>query len=123
MSGSATWPDISWGAADRLRIRLTGTSLDTAFGRQVKSRYLDEFIHGPCGHQVFKAFARCAANHEPAWMRQVVEIRGQAPRFVEGVAVYVAPDRIGGGLIIGELSQGSHHGDSFKSCGITVTAS
>ena len=29
------------GAAGRLPIRLTGTSLDTAFGRQVKSRYLE----------------------------------------------------------------------------------
>ena len=111
------------GAAGRLRIRLTGTSLDTAFGRQVKSRYLDEFIHGPCGQQVLTAFARCATTREPAWMRQVVEIRGQAPRFVEGVAVYVAPDRICGGLVVGELSKGSHHGDSFETRAISVTAS
>jgi PAS domain len=111
------------GAAGRLRIRLTGTSLDTAFGRQLRGHYLEEFIHGPSGHQVLKAFARCAANHEPAWMRQVIEIRGQAPRFIEGVAVYVAPDRICGGLIIGELSKGSHHGDSFETCGIDVAVS
>lgn len=111
------------GAVGRLRIRLTGTSLDIAFGRQVRGRYLDDFIHGPCGNQVLKAFVRCATDGEPAWMRQVVEIRGQAPRFVEGVAVYVAPDRVCGGLIVGELSKGSHHGDSFETRSIAVAAS
>jgi len=111
------------GVVSRLRIRLTGTSLDTGFGRQVKSRYLDEFIHGPRGSQVLKAFVRCATDREPVWMRQIVEIKGQPPRFVEGVAVHVAPDRICGGLVIGELSKGSRHGDSFETRDIAVAAS
>lgn len=37
-------------------------------------------------------------------MRQVVLIEGKAPRFVEGIAIYLAPERICGGLVAGEMA-------------------
>ncbi len=37
-------------------------------------------------------------------MRQVVTIADKVPRFVEGVAVYLDPERIYGGLVSGESS-------------------
>jgi len=87
----------------RLRIRLTGTALDEAFQRPLVGRYLEEFIHGPRASDVIEGFHHCATTREPIWMRQVVRIRGRLPRFVEGIAVHLAPDRIYGGLVIGEL--------------------
>ena len=47
-------------------------------------------------------------------MRQVVRIRDRLPRFVEGVAVHLGPDRIYGGLIVGELPADVEEG-SFES--------
>ena len=41
---------------------------------------------------------------EPIWMRQVVSLSDHAPRFVEGVAIYLERARIYGGLVVGELS-------------------
>jgi hypothetical protein len=93
------------GAADqvRLRIRLTGTALDEAFQRPLVGRYLEDFIHGPRAGDVIDGFHQCATTREAVWMRQVVRIRDRLPRFVEGVAVHLAPDRIYGGLVVGEL--------------------
>ena len=87
----------------RLRVRLVGTALDAAFQRHLAGHYLEEYIHGPRGADVVEGFHHCATTREAIWMRQVVRIRDRRPRFVEGVGVHLAPDRIYGGLIIGEL--------------------
>jgi len=88
----------------RLHIRLVGTALDNAFGRSVKGHFLEEFLHGPRSADVLTGFYRCARNHQPIWMRQVVQIANKAPRFVEGVAFPVTVERIYGGLVVGEVS-------------------
>jgi hypothetical protein len=98
----------------RLKIRLVGTALDKAFQRPLAGRYLEDFIHGPRGGDVVEGFHHCATMHEPIWMRQVVRIRDHLPRFVEGVAVYLGPDRVMGGLIVGELPTDIDEG-SFES--------
>jgi hypothetical protein len=87
----------------RLRIRLVGSALDTAFQRPLGGRYLEEFIHGPRGADVVEGFHHCALTHESIWMRQVVRFRDRMPRFVEGIGVYLEPARIYGGLVLGEL--------------------
>lgn len=87
-----------------LRIRLVGTALDDAFRRPLRGHTLDEYIHGPRGKEVIASFHHCANSREPVWMRQVVHIRNKMPRFVEGVAVYLKPERIYGGLIVGECA-------------------
>ncbi len=89
----------------RLRIRLTGTALDRAFGRNLRGAYLEDFLHGPRSSEVLGAFHRCATDHRPIWMRQVVEISGGMPRFVEGVAFFAEPDLIYGGLLLGEIAR------------------
>ena len=96
-----------------LRIRLVGTALDDAFRRPLRGHTLDEYIHGPRGKEVIASFHHCANNREPIWMRQVVHIRNKAPRFVEGVAVYVKPERIYGGLVVGQYA-GLSTADSFE---------
>jgi hypothetical protein len=90
-------------ASVALRIRLVGTALDAAFERPLAGRHLEEFIHGPRGADVVEGFHHCATTREAIWMKQVVRIRDRLPRFVEGVAVHLKPDRIFGGLIVGEL--------------------
>ncbi len=87
----------------RLRVRLVGTALDQAFQRPLAGRHLEDFIHGPRGKDVVDGFHRCVISHEPTWMRQVVRIRERLPRFVEGIAFYLEPDRLYGGLVVGEL--------------------
>lgn len=89
----------------RLRIRLVGTAIDAVFQRPLKGHDLEEFMHGPRGHEVIAAFHRCANGHEPIWMRQVMQLPDQSPRFVEGIAVYLPPERIYGALVVGELPQ------------------
>ena len=88
----------------RLRVRLVGTALDKFFQRPVVGQVLEEFMHGPRGRDVIAAFRSCATTREPIWMRQVVCLPGRAARFVEGVAVYLQPNRIYGGLAVGELT-------------------
>jgi hypothetical protein len=88
----------------RLRIRLAGTALDEVFRRPLTGHLLEEFIHGPRGADVIASFHHCARTREPLWMRQIVHMKERAPRFVEGVAVYLVPERIYGGLVIGELT-------------------
>lgn len=95
--------DVSKRAA-QLRIRLIGTAIDNVFRRPLQGHTLEEFIHGPRGNEVIASFHHCADTHEPLWMRQVVHIRNRAPRFVEGVAIYLKPERIYGGLIVGEFA-------------------
>ena len=90
----------------RLRVRLTGTALDSAFGRSVSGRYLEEFLHGPRSKEVLMGFHGCASGRVPIWMRQVVAIRDRAPRYVEGVAFYVEPELIYGGLVLGDVVHG-----------------
>lgn len=87
----------------RLRIRLVGTAIDAAFQRPLRGRLLEEFMHGPRGHEVIAVFHRCATGHEPVWMRQVMQLPDQSPRYVEGVAVHLAPERIYGALVMGNL--------------------
>ena len=103
-------------AADsvRLRVRVVGTALDSAFERSLAGHYLEEYIHGPRGADVVEGFHHCATTREAIWMKQVVRIRDRLPRFVEGVAVHLGPDRIYGGLIIGELPADVEEG-SFES--------
>jgi len=88
----------------QLRIRLTGTAVDQIFGKPIGGRLLEEFVHGPRGDQVISGFHNCAKTHEPIWMRQIVHIQGKAPRFVEGIAIHLAPSRIVGGLVAGLVS-------------------
>ncbi len=88
-----------------LRVRLTGTSLDRMFGKATAGRYLHEFIHGPRGDDVMRAFIRSALDQTPIWMRQIVTFPEKAARFVEGIVVPVAPSRIYGGLMAGELTR------------------
>ena len=92
------------GLAQNLRIRLTGTALDQIFGRPLVGRALEEFIHGPRGDKVIGGFHLCANKRTPTWMRQVVNLPNRVPRFVEGVAVFVEPERIYGGLIAGDVA-------------------
>jgi len=99
--------------AMRLRIRLAGRALDQAFGRSVAGHHLDEFIHGPRGLDVMRAFFACAREHRPVWMRQVVRFNDRRARFVEGIAVFLDPDRIYGGLVVGELGEDVEDG-SFE---------
>ena len=94
-------------APPRLRIRLCGTALDRAFGRAVRGHYMDEFLHGARSTEVLHGFQSCAITRKPRWMRQVVTIADRPPRYVEGVAFYVEPDLIYGGLVFGELSRES----------------
>lgn len=92
----------SAGGVSGLRIRLVGTELDRVFNKPLKDRRLEEFIHGPRGREVIGGFHHCANTREPVWMRQVVQLQGKLPRFVEGVASYLQSERIYGGLIVGE---------------------
>jgi hypothetical protein len=85
-----------------LRIRLVGTELDRIFRWPLKDHALEEFIHGPYGADVIATFHRCANTHEPVWMRQTVSIHDRPRRFVEGVVFYLAPERLYGGLVVGE---------------------
>jgi hypothetical protein len=96
--------EIERAASLRLRVKLTGTALDTALGRPLAGHYLDEFIHGPRGGEVLRGFQHCAQTRQALWMREVVEITDKPARFVEGVLVYLAPERIYGGLVFGEWS-------------------
>jgi len=90
--------------ASSLRIRLIGTAIDDVFRRPLKGHMLEEYIHGPRGNDVIASFHHCAETHEPLWMRQVAHIRNRMPRFVEGVAIYLKPERIYGGLVVGEYT-------------------
>jgi hypothetical protein len=107
--------------APALHIRLVGTALDQALGRSVKGHDLDAFLHGPRSVDVLAGFQRAALDQVALWMRQVVAIANKAPRFVEGVAVPVAPGLICGGLIFGEFSI-SDVPSSFESCVLDMPA-
>lgn len=89
--------------ATRLRVRLTGTALDRAFGRSLRGQHMEDFLHGPSSREVLQGFHTCAQDHAPLWMRQVVEIRDRPPRYVEGIAFFVEPNLIYGGLVLGEV--------------------
>ena len=110
--GAASLPhifilEVQAGTADipsRLHIRLAGTALDRAFGRSVTGAHLDDFLHGSHSAEVLDGFRRCANQHQALWMRQVVQIAGKLPRYVEGIAFYVEPALIYGGLVFGEVS-------------------
>lgn len=95
------------GAPTRLRVRLTGTALHAAFGRPLIGLYLEDFLHGPRAIDVVSGFHDCAEKNEKIWMREVVQMKNRAPRFVEGVAIPLSPARIYGGLLVGELATGS----------------
>lgn len=75
---------------------------------------MDEFLHGKRSIEVLNGFHSCAAGRHSLWMRQVVEIINGPPRYVEGVAFYVEPDLIYGGLVFGEYSR-ERGGASFES--------
>jgi hypothetical protein len=106
------WLDIERNGAGqdlRLRIRLVGTAIDRIFSRPLKGRYLEEFIHGPRGDSVIGAFHHCANTKEPIWMTQIVHVKNRLPRFVEGVVIHVTPERLYGGLLVGEAPRQSEH--------------
>jgi hypothetical protein len=90
--------------APRLRVRLIGTALQQFFGRNLRGHYLEDFIHGPRAPDVIAGFHKVATSHAPVWMRQLVQVTNRAPRFVEGVVVYLPPARLYGGLVAGELA-------------------
>jgi hypothetical protein len=94
--------DIERDPGVRLRVRMAGTDLDAALGRKLEGRYLEEFVHGPRGGEVIAGFHECATTQLPVWMRQMVHLPGRLPRYVEGVVCYLAPERLYGGLIIGD---------------------
>jgi hypothetical protein len=94
-------------AAIRLRIRMTGTALGLALGHGLDGHYLEEFVHGPRGGDVIAGFHECARTHVPVWMRQMVCLPERLPRYVEGVAVYLAPERLYGGLVVGDGQPGA----------------
>ena len=96
--------DVERFANVRLRIRLVGTALDRLFQRPLVGHLLEEFIHGPRSGDVIAAFHACARACEPIWMRQVVKLQDNPPRYVEGVAVFLEPERIYGGLVVGEMT-------------------
>lgn len=98
------------GKLDGLGIRFTGTALDGAFQRKLLTHRLEEFVHGPRAREVVASFHHCAESGQPVWMRQVVRLKGGLPRFVEGIAVRLAPQRIYGGLIIGEMAHDQDSG-------------
>ena len=91
--------------AIRLRIQLIGTSIDQFFRRPLRDRMLGDFIHGPRGRDVMEAFHHTAETHEPLWMRQIMQLDGRPPRFVEGVCIYLEPNRIYGGLVMGDTAE------------------
>jgi hypothetical protein len=91
-------------APPRVHIRLLGTALDAAFGRNASGRDLADFLHGGRSAEVLDSFHRCAVEQKPIWMRQVVQLGNRPSRFVEGVALPVAPDQICGGLTFGEVA-------------------
>jgi hypothetical protein len=87
-----------------LKVRLSGTALDQFFQRTTKGHYLHEYIHGPRGDDVLASFRSCAVARNALWLRQVVQIGEKPARFVEGIAIWLAPDRIYGGLVSGALA-------------------
>jgi hypothetical protein len=91
-------------ATPRLRVVLTGTKLDNAFGRAMNGRFLESFLHGPHGVDVVAGYRRCAETHQPIWMRQVARIYDRPPRYVEGAAIYLNPGYIYGGMVMGEAA-------------------
>ena len=93
------WPSMSI----RLKVRVAGTRLDVSFGYNLKGCYWEDIIHGSCGGDVVSGFKECAEQSAPVWMRHVIQIRHDPPRNVEALAVYLAPDRIYGALLIGGL--------------------
>ena len=93
----------AFAAVSALRVRVVGTALDRAFGRPLTGQTLESFIHGPKSDGVLKTFRHCAMTREPVWMRQFVYMRERRARSVEGVAVYLEPERLYGGVIVGEV--------------------
>jgi hypothetical protein len=87
-----------------------GTALDKAFQRKLIDRRLEEFVHGPRAKDVLAAFRKSAESGDALRMRQVVQMQGRLPRFVEGVVIRVAPDRLYGGLVIRELATNAESG-------------
>ena len=96
--------ELPEGSPPLLKVRLSGTSLDQIFQRTTKGHYLHEYIHGPRGDDVLSAFRSCATTQGAMWLRQVVQISDRPARYIEGIAVWLAPDRIYGGLIAGALA-------------------
>ena len=90
----------------RLRVRLVGTRLSQWFGRPLEGHHVEDFLHGPRAADVIQGFHDCATAHTALWMRQVVSLPEKAPRFVEGVLVFLPPNRIYGGLTAGEFAAG-----------------
>ena len=98
----------------RLRVRLAGTRLNEIFGRRLEGHHVEDFMHGPRSADVIRGFHDCATAHTPLWMRQVVSLPGRAPRFVEGVLVFLPPNRIYGGLTAGEYATGLEPARTFE---------
>jgi len=92
------------GKLEGLRIRLTGTALDKIFERKLVDRRLEEFVHGPRAVDVIGAFHNSAETGRALWMRQVVQMKDRPLRFVEGVTIPISPDRLYGGVVVGELA-------------------
>ena len=113
--------EIEPGESLRLRVRLAGTRLNQLFGRRLEGHHVEDFLHGPRGADVIRGFHDCATAHRPLWMRQVVNLPGNAPRFVEGVLVFLPPNRIYGGLTAGEFAIGVDIATSFERTELAAT--
>jgi hypothetical protein len=105
----------------KLRVKLIGTALEKAFGRPLVGEYLESFIHGPRGNEVIKGFYDCAATREPLWMRQVMKMKEGGARFVEGVLHYLVPERIYGGLAMGEWTHTDESSFERRAIAIATT--
>lgn len=109
----------------RLRVRLVGTALHQLFGRDLRGHYVEDFIHGPRAADVIAGFHRVAVSHTHLWMRQHVSMANRAPRFVEGVVVFLSPNRLYGGLVAGEVRSSPDQAalpiSTFESREITAT--
>ena len=90
-----------------LKLRFMGTALDATFKRSLTGRRLEEFIHGPRGNEVMQGFRAAAEDHGACWMRQIMQIKDDVPRFVEGLAIYLEPERLYGALAVGTLADRS----------------
>lgn len=102
------------GGTMRLRIGLIGTALDTSFERPLRGHYMDEFLHGPRAGEVIAAYHQCEQTRRPFWMRHIGSFRNGHHRFVEGVGVYLEPDCIYGGLVMGDFTHRDARTPDFR---------
>lgn len=98
--------------ACRLKIRLTGTRVDSLFNTPATDRFLDELVQDTRGVEAFRKFQECANAGTAVWMKQVACFPDRPARYVESVAIRIQPSRIYGGVVSGEYTDCT--GSSFE---------